>query len=327
MPERIRFGLIGLGRHGLRYATHLLETNPFTELTAVSRQDVQRGKEFAHSHHLHYFQNPRDLIHHSQVDAVILVIPPEAVLPLALEAIQAHKPLIVEKPLSTSSSQARQIVEAARVHQVPLMTAQTLRLDPLIRQMKQSSGEVGTWKYLVLTQRLECRPSAFPKQSRAYQGVLLQIGIHLLDLVRYLTDQEVHKVRCELDRTSDEEPEGRALVSVVTQKGLSCLLDISRVSPTRVTRAEIIGERGQLIGDWTKRELSLLTPGRTPHTESLPSAQTILLVISEFVSALRENKPMSITGTDGLRAVEIADACYESAEKDQWVYLNPTSIS
>ena len=114
MPEPIRFGLIGLGRHGLRYATHLLETNPFAELTAVSRQDVQRGQEFAQSHHLYYFQNPRDLIHHSQVDAVLLVIPPEAVLPLALEAIQARKPLIVEKPLSISSSQARQIVEAAR---------------------------------------------------------------------------------------------------------------------------------------------------------------------------------------------------------------------
>jgi predicted dehydrogenase len=326
MQKRIRFGLIGLGRHGLRYATHLLETNPFAELTAVSRQDVQRGQEFAQSHHLYYFQNPRDLIHHSQVDAVILVIPPEAVLPLALEAIQASKPLIVEKPLTTSSSQARQIVEAARVHHVPLMTAQTLRLDPLLRQMKQSSGEVGTWKYLVLTQRLECRPSAFPKQRPEYQGALLQIGIHLLDLVRYLTDQEIQKVRCELDQPSAEAPEGRALVSIVTQKGLSCLLDVSRVSPTRVTRAEIIGERGQLIGDWTKREISLLTPGRTPHTESLPSAQTIPLVLSEFVTALRENRPMPITGTDGLRAVEIADACYESAKRDHWVYLSPNPI-
>jgi len=325
MSERIRFGLIGLGRHGLRYATHLLDPNPFAALTAVCRQDVQRGQEFAQTHNLQYFPNPRDLIHHAQVDAVILVIPPEAVLPLALEAIQSRKPLIVEKPLSTNSSQAREIVEAARAHHVPLMTAQTLRLDPLIGQMKQSGGEVGAWKYLVLTQRLESRPLEKPRTHSLYKGALLHIGVHLIDLVRYLTDQEIHKVRCELDQTSSQEPEGRALISVVTQMGLSCLLDISRVSPTRVTRAEIIGDRGQLIGDWTKRELSLLTPDHTPKIESLPPAQTIPLVISGFVRALQENTPMPITGTDGLRAVEIVDACYESAEKDQWVFLNPTS--
>ena len=315
-------GLIGLGRHGRRYAEHLFDPQSPGRLVAICRRDPEQGQAFAQQHKLRFHQHYQSLIQDPEVDAIIVVTPPSLTLPIALEAIRNQKPLLIEKPLAISCTKARQIVESASRANVPLMTAHTLRYDATIAKLKEWGKEIGDWQYLSLTARLERRPHSFEEiKSWNNRGALLEFGIHLLDLVRFLTGEEIHEVYCEMPQTAPEMPEDQAWGRLTTQSGIPCLLDISRVSDSRSTRVELIGQTGHVSANWTTATVSLQRQRNPPEEHQLSPTPTIYKVLKDFFHALKTGSPMPITGDDGLRAVEIAEACYESSSLKQAITL------
>lgn len=307
-------GLIGLGRHGMRYAHHLLDSPSPARLVAICRRDSEKGHAFADKHQLRFHRRPQDLASDPEVDAVIVVTPPSLTLPIAMDAIQHRKAVLIEKPLSVTAADARKIVETSTKAGVPIMTAHTMRYDATIAKLKECSENVGAWRYLALTARLERRlPSIEEIQAWKGRGALLEFGIHLLDLARFLTGEEITEVHCEVNRTDIDKPEEQIWGRLTTQSGIPCLLDVSRVSSSRMTRVELIGETGQVRANWTTGTVSLQRERHPPEEYTLAPTPTIQRVLEDFVHALTTGSPMPIPANDGLRAVEIAEACYESA--------------
>ena len=72
----VRFGLIGLGIHGMRYAHHLMNDIDQAELYAVCRRDPARGEAFAQQHNVRYYREYLDLLNDPHLDAVAVVTPP-----------------------------------------------------------------------------------------------------------------------------------------------------------------------------------------------------------------------------------------------------------
>ncbi|MBM4121129.1 MAG: Gfo/Idh/MocA family oxidoreductase [Nitrospira sp.] len=322
MAASIGVGLIGLGRHGTRYAKHLLEPLPEARLVAVCRRDAAKGRAFAADHGLRFHQDYQGLIADQAVQAVVVVTPPSLTKAVCLTAVRAGKPLLIEKPLAASASDARVMVEAADKAGVPLMTAQTLRFDAAVQALKKESAKVEPRRYLVLTNRVDPRPEVFQNPADyGGRGVLLEIGIHHLDLVRFLTGDEVREVSCDLWREAPGKPESRALVRLQTVGGLSGLIDVSRVSEGRVGRAEWVGGKGQIVADWYGHRLSLVRSRTEVDEWTVEDRPTLVEVLQRFLQALAGNGPMPVTGLDGLRAVEIAEACYRSAEEGRAVQL------
>jgi predicted dehydrogenase len=229
--------------------------------------------------------------------------------------------VLIEKPLACTGAVAKAMVQAAEIAGVPLMTAQTLRFDSTIQALKVEVSKAGRARYVALTYRLEQNTVA-GKDPADYEqrGILLEIGTHLFDLIRYLTGDEVVEVRCELDRLGRETTESRALVSLRTRGNLACILDVSRVSMGRVSRLDWIGEQVQIHADWVQHRLRRLGPQLVDEW-SVPPCHTVVETIRAFLTALKRGGPMPITGWDGYKAVAIADACYESAASGKIVCL------
>src|SRR5205807_7051664 len=72
----IGIGLIGLGRHGMRYAQHLQEFAPDATLVAVSRRDAIQGADFAAERGVRFHHDYHALVADPAVDAIIVVTPP-----------------------------------------------------------------------------------------------------------------------------------------------------------------------------------------------------------------------------------------------------------
>ncbi len=311
---RIGVGLIGVGRHGMRYARHLVRDLPTASLRAVCRQHPEQGFDLPGASSVTIYKEPRSLIADPRVDVVLVVTPPIYSLDICRLAVQARKPLLIEKPLATTAADAQAMVVLAREAGVPLMTAQTLRFDHTIQRMKTLRRRIGRSERLDLISRIELKATA-PDHADGYgkRGALLEIGVHMLDLVRFLTGEEVSIARCTMDVLPSAAPETSASVDLTTGGGTACRIEIARVAVGRVGRAIWSGSQGRLEADWGQRRLHCSDETGTSDCD-LPPAQTVLATLTAFLQAVKDGTPMPVTGEDGFRAVEIAEACYRSAQ-------------
>jgi predicted dehydrogenase len=311
----IGIGLIGVGHHGIRYARHLLlQDVPGAVLRAACRQRPERGLDLPGSDSVRIYGDPRSLITDPTVDAVVVVTPPVLSRDICHQCIQARKPLLIEKPLSVSSEDARAMADASAQAGVPLMTAQTLRFDSTIRALKEQRGLIGHSRQLTLTSRLEMKDrGADHAEGYGKRGALLEFGVHMLDLVRFLIEEDVREVQCTMDRLPPTAPDTSAIVKLTTVGGTVCHIEVARVPAGRVGEAEWIGSNGRLSADWMRHRLRWTGTGVVEEWTLNPT-QTVVATLDAFVQAITYNQPVPITGEDGWRAVELADACYRSAE-------------
>ena len=313
MPLRI--GLIGAGRHGSRYIHHLLHDLPGVRLAALCRKRIEEGVPSLSKPEIPVYGDYRALIADPTVDAVVVVTPPSLCAEICLETVRARKPMLIEKPLAPTGREARAMVTAAEEAGLLLMTAQTLRFDSTILLLKDHLAEIGRLRYATFTSRIETKASSHVRSPIPGQrGALLEFGIHLLDMVPFVTNEEIVAVRCELDQLPSVAPDTMALVQAQTVSGFHCVLDIARVEAGRVARTEWVGTQGQIAADWFHQRVIGVIGDTVPTEWTVQPQQTILATLRAFVHAIETHSPPPITGRDGCRAVEVADACYRSAE-------------
>ena len=107
----IKVGIIGTGRHGTRYANHIIHDIPGLELKAICRRSP-KGQKQAEKWNVLLHNNWKDLICNPEVEAVIAVTPPYINLDIAEACVSENKPLLIEKPLAVNASVSSQIVHS-----------------------------------------------------------------------------------------------------------------------------------------------------------------------------------------------------------------------
>jgi len=235
---------------------------------------------------------------------------------IGLEAIAHRKAVLLEKPLALHWREGKNLVDAATQAGVPLMTGHTLRYERVIRKVRDMSSSLGPWQSLSGTMHLEERPE-IPRSKETDHGVLVEFGIHLLDWVRVMIPDEPLTVAATITRSSPHTPETHAHSTLTTRSGLSCRLDIARVRTKRVTHIEVFGPNRHVRGNWTSGLVQTIEQDTLLSQEFLPASSTIVLMLKDFFQALQTGQPVPISGEDGLRAVALAEACYQAATSRQ----------
>ncbi len=308
-------GLIGLGHHGSRYAKHLLQDLPEARLVAVSRRRVGEGNGLPSAPTVPCYLDYHELIADPLVEAVVVVTPPALNHDICVAVARARKALLVEKPLATTAEEARAIAQAAQGSGQVMMTAQTLRFDGTVTDLRERQAQIGALRYLSLASRME--PHGMSEEGRGFggRGCLLETGIHLLDLVRLLTGEDIRSVACEMDPVPPQGAERRIAGRLTTVRGLDCLLDVSRVTSGRIGRVELIGSEGQLSADWCGQRVVQVSARHGAGDWPSVAEPTVLRTLQAFVRSIHDGLPPPVTIEDGKRAVEIAEACYTSARQ------------
>lgn len=315
----IRVGLIGMGRHGMRYAQHIMRDVQGMELYAVCRQDPLRGSTFAREHNVRYYREYLDLLGDPQVDAVIVVTPPRLHERICTTAVTAGKAVLVEKPMACNTREAINIVEATSRAGGLLMVAHTMRFNPVVQALEQHVDEIGAIHTISLSHRLEPPGRDWMDDfSQGGGGAILNAGIHLFDLVRYLSEDEVRHVYCEMSRILYEELEDAFVATMSLRRSkIQCVLDVARYTGGRSGRIELVGETGQLMGELEHGYGMIIRDRRATPLDITAPSQTVLSALKAFAQAFRDDAEPPITAVDGYQAVEIAEACYDSASSKQ----------
>jgi predicted dehydrogenase len=312
-------GIIGTGRHGSRYANHILNDIDGLVLKAISRRS-EKGREQAAFWGVAWHQDWHDLIVDRSVEAVISVVPPCLNRDIADMCAQERKPLLIEKPLAMDKNDAAAIVAVMKEAGVPLTVGQTLRYNPVIRSLKARIPEMGRLYSFTANQRLE--PSTLlwhDERDTAGAGVMIHTAVHVFDALRFITGLEVQRVMAASYRCHSRNLEDLVTVLVETDTGVAGVVDVSKVGHARSGRYEFICQHGQLYGEQIHSFLDSVSAGTLKRNEEPLPENTILLLLQDWNGFLDGRNPNPVPGEEGLYAVKVCDACLQSAKEKRWV--------
>ncbi len=218
----LRLGVIGTGGMALMHAREFGK-DPRVKLVAGCDLDPIRVAAYTKQHGIeHSFCDPAELLARDDVDAVTIVTPDSTHCALAIQALEAGKHVLCEKPLATNHADAVRMAEAARKAGTVNMVNFSYRNSSAIHRAAAmvAAGELGDIYHVeahylqswLLTRdwgTWQQSPNWLWRLSTAHgsKGVLGDIGVHLLDFASYPVGP-VARLRCHL-KTFDKAPGGK----------------------------------------------------------------------------------------------------------------------
>ena len=322
MHNKIAVGIIGSGKHGSRYAHHLVaDLGDHFHLTAISRRSPV-GRQQAEAWKTAFHADWHDLVRSPQVDAVISVVPPHLNVDIARLCAEMRKPLLMEKPLATDYPAAKKLVELFDRAQVPLTVAQTLRYNTVIRGLKENLADFGRLFSLSACQRLERSTLPWLEQPEiAGGGVIFHIAVHLFDALRFITGEEIIKIRAAAHKVFNAHLEDVVVAEIVLGNGCLGVIDAGKVSPARTGRYEFVCEKGQLHGDQIHGTLEKIEGARRETLPVQTPGPSLLPLLRDWHAYLSGRAKNPIPGSEGLAAVKICHAARQSLDSGMWVDL------
>ena len=273
----------------------------------------------------------RQLLDEQQPDAVTIAVTTSSHLEVAMEVIQRGINLLIEKPIAFSVDEARIIIDAARKANVQLMVGHIERFNPAVIALKKHLTNHELGRVFQVDAR---RQGPLPERINDV-GVVVDLAVHDLDIMRYVTQAEVTRVYAETEHGFHSQKEDLLSGVVRLSDGTIGTLLINWVTPTKIREFYATGEYGMFKVDYltqdlfffenakanggaweTLRVLRGVSEGKMVRF-SIEKREPLRNEQEAFLAAVRGEAPVPVTGEDGLQALELAQAVVASGTRAQ----------
>lgn len=325
---RTKIGLVSFAHmHALSYANALQTLG--VGVTGIYDENEARGTEMAARFGTRFF-GELDALLAENLDGVIICSENINHRP-HVEAAAGRVPYILcEKPIATRVEDAQAMIAACERAGSKLQIAFPVRFAPPVQKLKAllEAGSLGRLISATCTNHGRLPGGWFVDKEKAGGGAVIDHTVHVIDVLRWALGAEVTEVYAEVGygllHDTDIDDAGMLLFSL--DNGVYGTLDTSWSRPANYpiwgdVTLEILGERGLVRVDAFKQNLAL-TSAPAQKTEWVGwGSDADQGLIQDFLEMIGTGREPSITGTDGLRALEVALAAYRSAEARKPVSL------
>ncbi|HUT90692.1 MAG TPA: Gfo/Idh/MocA family oxidoreductase [Thermoguttaceae bacterium] len=353
MPKPLRVGIIGLAHlHPRTYMPHF-EATPDTQVVAASDPMPVLCEGFEQDFGVRTYADWRKLLAGEKLDLAYVFLPHDECPAAAVACARRKIPVVVEKPVANRAAGARKVVEACKEHRVLLSTPYLWRYHPVCREMKRivDSGVLGR----VVGCEGRCAAGGVHRYLEAHAGWMLDrkksgggpmynLGVHWIDLFRWLLASEVSEVIGRNVHVSEEyDVEDNSFALCTFQSGAVLSLDISYTVPDsypfgRDLYLAIRGTEGCLsfapAFEGTRQTLFVCSndpqfggaPRKTIEFEldAKPGycGSLGLEYVAEIADDVRRRRNPLVGGDDAIKALEVVEAIYKSAQNGRAVKLD-----
>lgn len=319
----IRYGIVGFGLHAVKRLMPGFAQAQNCRVSALSRRSLERARESAAQFKIPLaFDSPQDLCSSPEVDAVFVATPNANHLNDVLVAISSGKPVLCEKPMGMNATECRQMVEAARKAGVLLGIAQVFRFEDSTARLREhlAAGQIGKPVLARAEFSFPGRNAArtwINDSSVAGGGPIADVGVHCIDTLRYILDDEVVRVSARAVSDADSgQVESAAVLILEFSRGTLASVLVSFRAEYR-TPLEIVGETGVLRADDglnVERPISiqLRRASSVVQTELVLNQYAYARQVDMFASAVEGHSTFPVPGEEGWQNQEILDAAYRS---------------
>ncbi len=334
LQEPLRAAVIGVGMMGQHHA-RIYDQMSTARLVGVADTNAGHGEQIARLHHTVAYTDYSRLLDETRPDVVTVAVPTESHLSVALAAMKAGCHVLIEKPIAATEEEAQNLIEQAEALGRKLMVGHIVRFDPAVQALKQrlEDGELGRI-FQVRCRRL----GPFPARVRDV-GVVIDLATHDLDMMRYVTGQEIVRLYAETEQEIHSDYEDILVGTVRLVDGTIGVLDVNWLTPTKIRELTVTGERGMFLVDHLTQDLyfyenaeanrerwdaiSLLrgvSEGRVIRYP-LQKYEPLRAELEAFVRAVMEDAPVPVPGQDGLAALRLARALVRSGREGRAVVM------
>ncbi|HET9088517.1 MAG TPA: Gfo/Idh/MocA family oxidoreductase [Acidobacteriaceae bacterium] len=319
----IRYGILGFGHHGRKRLIPAFAGARTSKLDGIWRRDLEMARENAAEFNIaHVFPTAEELCASPDIDAVFVTSPDALHMRDTLLALKHRKPVLCEKPLAMHANEAREMLAAARSAGVAFGVAQNFRYNRSLNLIRHwiEAGRIG--KPVFATAQFCFQSERSPRawiydKSLAYSGPIGDVGIHCLDALRYILQDDVAAVttiaRSDLDSS---EIETSAALALAFASGALGSVSVSFRADYR-TLVEVTGEHGAIQSENglsvdSSINVRLLQDGKVVESQELSNGDAYSRMLDAFSETIEGTGTYAASGEDGLKNQLALDAAYAS---------------
>lgn len=263
------------------------------------------------------YKDYHELLEMADLKAVNVCTPNRTHFQICKDALNAGKHVLVEKPITLTSKEGRELVELAQKKGLTLSVGHIFRFNNALAEVRRLIKEEKFFGKLFLMEltwtNLE---KSFPDRD-----VLWDLAPHMFDIQNYLLGQWPEQVYCEGGAFRRKEGEETAYVMSKYKDGLVSLANISWLVPRKVRQVEIVGEQRSALIDAVGQEVTVYESGYT-YKLGVERNNTIKDELLHFIKSISD--PMTETknsGIVGVKTVELIEAAKKSMAEGRAVKL------
>jgi len=319
-PKKINWGIIGCGDVTEVKSGPAFKKVAGSDLVAVMRRDAAKAQDYARRHQIpRWYDNAADLINDPEVNAIYVATPPSSHEQYTLAAIDAGKPVYVEKPMALDYAAALRMASAAAEKNVPLVVAHYRREQPRFKKLRQLIDEKAIGQPLLV--RLEYAKPPMSKEQMADPkaawrvdpaiaggGLFHDLGTHQIDLMTFLFGPVQKATGVATQQGQGYSADDMVAASLLFRSGVVFSGSWCFNAPIAQDYCHIIGTKGSIgFSVFSTDHITLHTGGTTTLSfEPLPHVQQPM--IDAVVRYFLGEGPNPNTGWEGAEIMRIMEA-------------------
>jgi predicted dehydrogenase len=324
----VRIGVVGYGYWGPNLVRNFSDL-PGASVAAIAdsrRERLEVARRRCPGADLH--TDPGALITSRAVDAVVIATPVATHFELAYAALQAGKHVLVEKPLASSSAQARLLIDEAAVRGLVLMVDHTFVYTPAVRRIRElvAAGDLGELYYY---DSVRVNLGLFQPDV----SVLWDLAVHDLSIMDFVLGRQPTALSAAGIAHVKGKPENIAYLTMFFADRLIGHVHVNWLAPVKIRQTLIGGSRRMIVFDdlETSEKIKVYDKGisidydpeklyealvgyRTGDmwAPQLPVTEALLTEATQFVDCIRTGRTPDTDGEAGLRVVRLLEAATAS---------------
>ena len=315
-----------MGRNHARVYSEL------SDLVAVCDFDPKKAKEVADRFGCDAYSDVDAFLSDSKVEAITVATPTVHHREPVIKALEIGIDVLVEKPISDTVKNAKDIVRVAKRTGRILSVGMIERHNPIVKFTKEllDKGTIGDI-INISTKRVSSYPARITDV-----GVVTDIAVHDIDAIRYLSDSEVISVYALGGSVKTAPLIDHATILLELDRDMQGLMEVSWLTPMKLREISITGMNGIADMDYMDQEVKISKAefGRIDYNNlwripinyginrmRIAQEEPLKKEIEDFLGSIVEGRPPLVTGVDGMKNLEIAKAAERSIESGSKITL------
>jgi len=325
--EKLRIGILGTSNHYLKRIVLPLRDTKHCASYVIGSRNIEKAGVMAKAFDIPMWYGSYDeVLENSDVDLVFIPLPNHKHKEWVNKALDAGKPVLCEKPLGMDAQEAIQMVEKAQEADLPLMEGFMYRFHPMWQHTRDivSTNQIGHIQYIHTSFSYNnTSPTNIRNIPEYGGGALMDIGCYAISVPRFILGQEPKRI-ISLIQEHPKFGTDMHTSAVLDFGGPRATFSVSTGSQP-FQRVDIVGTSGSIIVHIPFNTF-VDVPSRITVTDGIgtrdvefPASNAYGLMFDAFAAAVKENKPIPLSGQDAINNMKVVDAVRESAKKGKWV--------